>query len=184
LRSVCGFLPPSRWQSVWSRCDTLPSPPPVSNPRRRPGPPGVPRPPPPALVPVYGSQEYQAIKGREVMNPPSIAEYADTSAKPNYLKGTTAMEVRTSAPSPRDCLPCREVPTPELTPSRVAWLAGRRMGVRAFARLNPPGLFVLGAAASVWAVGGACSPGPCPHKRVSLGGTRRTGGQAPSPRSA
>ncbi|GLC49027.1 hypothetical protein PLESTB_000174500 [Pleodorina starrii] len=39
-------------------------------------------------------QEYQAIKGREVLNPPRIAEYADTSAKPNYLKGTHAMEVR------------------------------------------------------------------------------------------
>ncbi|KAG2495146.1 hypothetical protein HYH03_006754 [Edaphochlamys debaryana] len=39
-------------------------------------------------------QEYQAIKEREVLLPPRIAEYADTSAKPNYLKTTQAMEER------------------------------------------------------------------------------------------
>ncbi|KXZ45748.1 hypothetical protein GPECTOR_51g734 [Gonium pectorale] len=39
-------------------------------------------------------EEYQAIKGREVLNPPRVAEYADTSAKPTYLKSTHALDVR------------------------------------------------------------------------------------------
>lgn len=41
-----------------------------------------------------GAQEYQAIKGREVLNPPRVAEYADTSAEPNYLKVTQVLDIR------------------------------------------------------------------------------------------
>lgn len=44
-------------------------------------------------APCGAPQEYQAIKEREVLNPPRVAEYADTTAKPNYLKSTTALEV-------------------------------------------------------------------------------------------
>ncbi|GFR52101.1 hypothetical protein Agub_g14614 [Astrephomene gubernaculifera] len=39
-------------------------------------------------------QEYHAIKRHEVLNPPRIAEYADTSARPTYLKSTHTLDVR------------------------------------------------------------------------------------------
>eukprot|EP00198_Chlamydomonas_reinhardtii_P001982 XP_001691318.1 flagellar associated protein [Chlamydomonas reinhardtii] len=71
-------------------------------------------------------QEYQAIKGREVLNPPRIAEYADTSAKPNYLKSTHAMEerkMRTMSPDRTariQALSARHLAWQTLTPEEVA----------------------------------------------------------------
>ncbi|EFJ49783.1 hypothetical protein VOLCADRAFT_104231 [Volvox carteri f. nagariensis] len=62
-------------------------------------------------------QEYQAIKGREVLNPPRIAEYADTSAKPNYLKATQTLEIRKT----RTLSPERLVRVQQLSNKALTW---------------------------------------------------------------
>ncbi|GIM02972.1 hypothetical protein Vretimale_7763, partial [Volvox reticuliferus] len=61
-------------------------------------------------------QEYQAIKGREVLNPPRIAEYADTTAKPNYLKATQTIEIhKTRALSPERLARMQQISSKALT---------------------------------------------------------------------